>query len=75
MWHNEADGLAAMTTTTLLSNELSSLISDSKRRNTDLRNAAERSLQELKSLPSTSEQQVAAGKPWTELQGDGIDTD
>ncbi|RMY59756.1 hypothetical protein D0865_01910 [Hortaea werneckii] len=47
-------------TATLLSNELSTLISDSKRKNPDLRNAAERSLQELRSLPATSEQQIAA---------------
>ncbi|KAI7254026.1 hypothetical protein KC335_g14708, partial [Hortaea werneckii] len=47
-------------TATLLSSELSTLISDSKRKNTDLRNAAERSLQELKALPATSEQQIAA---------------
>ena len=49
-------------TATLLSTELSTLISDSKRKNTDLRNAAERSLQELRALPATSEQQIAAGK-------------
>lgn len=49
-------------TATLLSSELSTLISDSKRKNPDLRNAAERSLQELRSLPATSEQQIAAGK-------------
>ena len=48
-------------TATLLANELTTLISESKRKNTDLRNAAEKSLQELKALPQTSEQQLAAG--------------
>lgn len=43
----------------LLANELTNLISESKRKNADLRTAAEKSLQELKSLPSTSEQQLA----------------
>lgn len=46
---------------TLLSNELSNLSSEAKRKNGDLRTAAEKSLQELKSLPTTSEQQLAAG--------------
>ena len=44
----------------LLVNELTNLISESKRKNGDLRTAAEKSLQDLKSLPSTSEQQLAA---------------
>ena len=48
-------------TSTLLVNELTSLVSDSKRKNAELRNAAEKSLQELKNLPTTSEQQLAAG--------------
>lgn len=48
-------------TSTLLTNELSSLITEAKRRNTDLRSAAEKSLQDLKALPVTSEQQLAAG--------------
>ncbi|KAK4560388.1 Endocytosis and vacuole integrity protein [Recurvomyces mirabilis] len=47
-------------TATLLSSELTNLISESKRKNADLRNAAEKSLHELKSLPATSEQQLAA---------------
>jgi len=47
---------------TVLINELSTLISDAKRKNADLRGAAEKSLQELKSLANTSEQQLAAGK-------------
>jgi hypothetical protein len=45
---------------TLLANELSSLISEAKRKQSDLRHAAEKSLQELKSLSVTSEQQLAA---------------
>lgn len=46
---------------TLLGNELTNLISEAKRKNPDLKAAAEKSLQELKSLPATSEQQLAAG--------------
>jgi hypothetical protein len=45
---------------TLLANELSTLISEAKRKQSDLRHAAEKSLQELKSLSATSEQQLAA---------------
>lgn len=48
---------------TLLASELGNLISEAKRKNADLRTAAEKSLQELKSLPATSEQQLAAGMP------------
>ncbi|EER23470.1 HEAT repeat containing protein [Coccidioides posadasii C735 delta SOWgp] len=40
--------------------ELSTLIQESKRKNSDLRNAAEKSLGELKAVPSTSEVQLAA---------------
>ncbi|PWY80612.1 endosomal peripheral membrane protein [Aspergillus heteromorphus CBS 117.55] len=40
--------------------ELLNLIQESKRRNSDLRNAAEESLNELKALPSTSEAQISA---------------
>ncbi|KAL1958620.1 hypothetical protein VTO42DRAFT_4217 [Malbranchea cinnamomea] len=40
--------------------ELSHLIQESKRKHSDLRNAAEQSLSELKNLPSTSEAQLAA---------------
>ena len=47
-------------TSQILSNELTNLISESKRKNTDLKNAADKSLQDLKALPSTSEQQLAA---------------
>ncbi|KAK4988999.1 Endocytosis and vacuole integrity protein [Elasticomyces elasticus] len=47
-------------TSQLLTLELSSLINEAKRKNTDLRNAAEKSLQDLKSLRTTSEQQLAA---------------
>lgn len=45
---------------TLLANELSALISEAKRKQSDLRHAAEKSLLELKSLSVTSEQQLAA---------------
>ena len=47
-------------TATLLANELSNLISEAKRKQSDLRHAAEKSLQEMKSLSVTSEQQLAA---------------
>ncbi|EME50376.1 hypothetical protein DOTSEDRAFT_69034 [Dothistroma septosporum NZE10] len=45
---------------TLFANELSHLSSEAKRKNADLRSAADKALQELKSLPSTSETQLAA---------------
>lgn len=48
-------------TSTLLTNELTHLVSEAKRKNGELRHAAEKALQDLKSLPSTSEQQLAAG--------------
>ncbi|KAM5470176.1 Endocytosis and vacuole integrity protein [Microsporum audouinii] len=48
-----------MTSNTLQA-ELSNLIQESKRKHSDLRNAAEQSLAELKALPSTSESQLAA---------------
>ena len=51
--------VAAMSAT-LLANELANLISESKRKNNDLRNAAEKALSDLKSLTVTSEQQLAA---------------
>ncbi|KAE8396519.1 hypothetical protein BDV23DRAFT_878 [Aspergillus alliaceus] len=44
----------------LLQAELLNLIQESKRKNSDLRHAAEESLNELKALPSTSEAQIAA---------------
>ncbi|KAL4881554.1 hypothetical protein BJY04DRAFT_218006 [Aspergillus karnatakaensis] len=44
----------------LLQSELLNLIQESKRKNSDLRNAAEESLNELKALPSTSEAQISA---------------
>ncbi|KAL8779426.1 MAG: hypothetical protein Q9213_006944 [Squamulea squamosa] len=47
-------------TSQLLSSELLTLIQDSKKKNPDLRNAAEKSLADLKALPNTSEAQVAA---------------
>jgi hypothetical protein len=48
-------------TAQILASELGSLIQDSKRKNSELRNAAEKALQDLKSLPVTSETQLAAG--------------
>ncbi|TKA80317.1 hypothetical protein B0A55_02201 [Friedmanniomyces simplex] len=47
-------------TATLLAGELSNLISEAKRKNADLKTAAEKSLQDLKAIPSTSESQLAA---------------
>lgn len=47
-------------TAQILSSELSTLIHESKRKNTELRNVAEKSLQDLKALPATSESQLAA---------------
>jgi len=49
-------------TAQILAAELGNLISDSKRKNTELRTAAEKSLQDLKSLSNTSEAQLSAGK-------------
>ncbi|KAL8783380.1 MAG: hypothetical protein Q9195_009408 [Heterodermia aff. obscurata] len=49
-------------TAQLLSNELSTIFQDSKRKNQELRNAAEKSLGELKALPQTSEAQLSADK-------------
>ncbi|KAJ5086643.1 hypothetical protein NUU61_007950 [Penicillium alfredii] len=43
-----------------LQTELANLIQESRRKNSDLRHAAEQSLNELKALPSTSEAQIAA---------------
>ncbi|KAI9371461.1 hypothetical protein BJX61DRAFT_548252 [Aspergillus egyptiacus] len=43
-----------------LQSELLNLIQESKRKNSDLRNAAEESLNDLKALPSTSEAQITA---------------
>ncbi|EAW10636.1 putative endosomal peripheral membrane protein (Mon2) [Aspergillus clavatus NRRL 1] len=44
-----------------LQTELLNLIQESRRKNSDLRNAAEESLNDLKALPSTSEAQISAG--------------
>lgn len=49
-------------TAQILAAELGNLIQDSKRKNTELKNAAETALQDLKSLSVTSEAQVSAGK-------------
>ncbi|KAL2828899.1 hypothetical protein BDW59DRAFT_39193 [Aspergillus cavernicola] len=43
-----------------LQSELLSLIQESRRKNSELRNAAEESLNDLKALPSTSEAQISA---------------
>ncbi|KAL8734245.1 MAG: hypothetical protein Q9181_003291 [Wetmoreana brouardii] len=47
-------------TAQILSSELLNLIQESKRKHPDLRNAAEKSLNDLKTLPNTSELQLAA---------------
>ncbi|PBP26936.1 endosomal peripheral membrane protein [Diplocarpon rosae] len=47
-------------TAQILASELGNLIQESKRKHADLRNAADKSLEELKSLRSTSEAQIAA---------------
>ncbi|KAK5159110.1 hypothetical protein LTR04_005127 [Oleoguttula sp. CCFEE 6159] len=47
-------------TAQILAAELANLVQESKRKNTDIRKAAEKSLHDLKTLPSTSEQQLAA---------------
>jgi hypothetical protein len=49
-------------TAQILAAELGNLIQDSKRKNTELRTASEKALQDLKSLPVTSEAQLAAGR-------------
>lgn len=49
-------------TAQILGSELSNLIQDSKRKNSELRNAAEKALQDLKALPVTSEAQLTAGR-------------
>ena len=49
-------------TAQILASELANLVQDSKRKNTELRNAAEKSLQDLKSLTVTSEAQLTAGR-------------
>ncbi|KAF1837185.1 hypothetical protein BDW02DRAFT_544335 [Decorospora gaudefroyi] len=48
-------------TAQILAAELGNLIQDAKRKNTELRNAAETALKDLKSLPNTSEAQLSAG--------------
>lgn len=49
-------------TAQILAAELGNLIQDSKRKNTELKNAAEKALQDLKSLSVTSEAQLSAGE-------------
>ncbi|KAK8045647.1 Endosomal peripheral membrane protein [Apiospora rasikravindrae] len=48
-------------TTQLLASELTNLVQESKRKHNDLRQAAERSLEELKGIRGGNESQVAAG--------------
>ena len=60
---------------TLLSNELMSLVSEAKRKNAELRTAAEKALQDLKALPSTSEQQLAAGRFYVMCESLGTSAD
>ncbi|KAI4912534.1 hypothetical protein J4E90_005939 [Alternaria incomplexa] len=48
-------------TAQILAAELGNLIQDAKRKNTELRNAAETALKDLKSLSNTSEAQLSAG--------------
>ena len=48
-------------TAQLLTSELSTLVQESKRKNPDLRAASEKSLNDLKNLPRTSEAQITAG--------------
>ncbi|PSN72860.1 hypothetical protein BS50DRAFT_582478 [Corynespora cassiicola Philippines] len=47
-------------TSQILAAELGNLIQDSKRKNSELRSAAEKALSDLKSLPNTSEAQLSA---------------
>lgn len=49
----------------ILATELANLVQESKRKNTELRTAAEKTLQDLKSLPNTSEAQLSAGEAIT----------
>jgi hypothetical protein len=53
-------------TAQILAAELGNLIQDSKRKNTELKNAADKALQDLKSLSVTSEAQLSAGKWYSE---------
>ncbi|KAL8824131.1 MAG: hypothetical protein Q9191_005276 [Dirinaria sp. TL-2023a] len=54
------DACVLSMTAQLLATELTTLFQDSKKKNQDLRNAAEKSLSELKALPQTSEAQLVA---------------
>jgi hypothetical protein len=62
---NRSDALAhsQIMTAQLLAAELGNLIQDAKRKNTELKNAAEIALKDLKSLPNTSDAQLSAGEP------------
>ncbi|EUC37662.1 hypothetical protein COCCADRAFT_22835 [Bipolaris zeicola 26-R-13] len=57
----DASGHSHSMTAQILAAELGNLIQDSKRKNTELRNAAEAALKDLKSLSNTSEAQLSAG--------------
>jgi hypothetical protein len=61
---NRPDALAhsQRMTAQLLAAELGNLIQDAKRKNTELKNAAEIALKDLKSLPNTSDAQLSAGE-------------
>ena len=59
---SDAPATALRMTAQILAAELGNLIQDSKRKNTELKNAAEKALQDLKSLSVTSEAQLAAGE-------------
>ncbi|KAF2842373.1 endosomal peripheral membrane protein-like protein [Patellaria atrata CBS 101060] len=48
-------------TSQILITELSNIVQESKRKHSELKNAAEKSLQDIKGLPTTSEVQLAAG--------------
>jgi len=63
-WKDRPDASAPTKrmTAQILAAELGNLIQDAKRKNTELRNAAETALKDLKSLSNTSEAQLSAGE-------------
>jgi hypothetical protein len=65
----DAPAVAPRMTAQILASELGTLIQDSKRKNSELRSAAEKALQDLKSLPVTSEIQLAAGMHSRSMRG------
>lgn len=60
-------------TAQILAAELGNLIQDAKRKNTELRNAAETALKDLKSLSNTSEAQLSAGEMPTVTRSAHVD--